>query len=34
MTDERDFWSTIFWVLINDIREMVAGLTGRKSPHK
>lgn len=27
-------WSTIFWVLLNGVRELIAGLTGRKSPHK
>lgn len=27
-------WSTILWVLLNGLREFVAGLTGRKSPLK
>lgn len=27
-------WSTIFWVLLNGVRETIAALTGRKSPHK
>lgn len=26
--------STIFWVLLNGLRYIIAGLTGRKSPHK
>lgn len=27
-------WSTIIWVVINGVRELVAALTGRRSPHK
>lgn len=27
-------WSTIFWVLLNGMRELVAALAGRKSPQK
>ena len=27
-------WSTILWVLLNGVREFIAGLTGRKSPLK
>lgn len=27
-------WSTILWVMLNGLRETVAALTGRKSPHK
>ena len=27
-------WSTVFWVFLNALRELLAGLTGRKSPHK
>lgn len=27
-------WSTIFWVLLNGLRELIAGLTGRKSPNQ
>lgn len=27
-------WSTILWVLLNGLRETIAALTGRKSPHR